>query len=182
MTTTKWTIDPTHSELQFRVKHLMISNVTGQFNQFQGTIETVDNDFTTAKAHITADVNSISTNNPQRDAHLQSSDFFDADNHPQLIFKAEKMIRKDEDNYEIHGLLNMRGVSKRIVLDAEYGGIAQDPWGNTRVGFTINGKLNRKDFGVSFGLLSETGGIALGDEVKIQANMQFVMQEVLQLA
>jgi len=182
MTTTKWTIDPTHSELQFRVKHLMISNVTGQFNQFQGTIETVDNDFTTAKAHITANVNSISTNNPQRDAHLQSSDFFDADNHPQLIFNAEKMIRKDEDNYEIHGLLNMRGVSKRIVLDAEYGGIAQDPWGNTRVGFTINGKLNRKDFGVSFGLLSETGGIALGDEVKIQANMQFVMQEVLQLA
>ena len=182
MTTTKWTIDPTHSELQFRVKHLMISNVTGQFNQFQGTIETVDNDFTTAKANITADVNSISTNNPQRDAHLQSSDFFDVDNHPQLIFKAEKMVRKDEDNYEIHGLLNMRGISKRIVLEAEYGGIVQDPWGNTRVGFTVSGKLNRKDFGVSFGLLSETGGIALGDEVKIQANMQFVMQEELQPA
>ena len=182
MTTTKWTIDPTHSELQFKIKHLMISNVTGQFNQFQGTIETEDNDFTTAKAHFTADVNSISTNNPQRDAHLQTSDFFDADTHPQLVFTAEKMVRKDEDLYELHGILNMRGISKRIILDTEFGGIVQDPWGNTRAGFTVSGKLNRKDFGVSFGLLSETGGIALGDEVKINANMQFVMQAELQPA
>ena len=182
MTTTKWTIDPTHSEIQFKVKHLMISSVTGQFNKFEGTVETRGEDFKTAKGHFTADISSISTNNPQRDAHLQSGDFFDAENHPQLVFDAVKMEKVDDENYKIHGLLTMRGVSHKIVLDAEFGGIAQDPWGNTRMGFSVSGKLNRKDFGVSFGLISETGGIALGEEVKISANVQFVMQQELVLA
>ena len=180
MTTTKWTIDPTHSEIQFKVKHLMISNVTGQFNKFEGMVETNGKDFSSAKGHFTAEINSISTNNTQRDAHLQTGDFFDAENHPQLIFEADKM-EKTDDGFKVDGALTMRGVSKRIVLQAELGGIVQDPWGNTRAGFTVNGIIHRKDFGVSFGLISETGGIALADEVKIMANVQFVMKKEAEL-
>jgi polyisoprenoid-binding protein YceI len=176
MSTTKWVIDPTHSDIQFKIKHLMISTVTGQFNKFEGTIETEDENFATAKAEFTADIDSITTNNEQRDAHLKNSDFFDADIHPQLIFESEKVEKINEEDYKIHGALTMRGVRKSIVLDAELGGITKDPWGNTRVGFSLSGKVNRKDFGVSFGMLTETGGIALGEEVKMFVNAQFVKQ------
>ncbi len=181
MKTTKWAIDPTHSEMQFKIKHLMISTVTGQFNKFEGGFESEGEDFTTAKARITADINSISTNNEQRDAHLKASDFFDLANHPQLTFESEKIEKLDAENYKVHGTLTMRGVSKKIILDAELGSITKDPWGNTRAGFSLNGKINRKDFGVSFGMLTETGGIALGEEVKININAQFVKQAVAEL-
>jgi polyisoprenoid-binding protein YceI len=182
MTTTKWAIDPTHSEIQFKVKHLMISTVTGQFNRFEGSIEMEAEDFATAKAIFTADVNSISTNNEQRDAHLKNNDFFDVENHPQLIFEAEKVEKLDEEDYKVYGVLTMRGVRKNIVLDAEFGGITKDPWGNTRIGFSLSGKINRKDFGVSFGMFTETGGIALGEDVKLLANAQFVKQAVAEPA
>ena len=155
----------------------MISNVTGQFNTFQGSIETREEDFSTARGRFTADIDSISTNNPQRDAHLKSSDFFDADHHPQLIFEVGKMEKTGEENYKVYGTLTMRGVSKKIVLDAELGGIVHDPWGNTRMGFSVSGTINRKDYGVSFGILTETGGIALGEDVKINANVQFVVAQ-----
>ena len=181
MTKTKWVIDPTHSEMQFKIKHLMISTVTGQFTKFEGWFETEGNDFSTAKAHITADINSINTNNEQRDVHLKASDFFDIEHHPELTFESVKVEKTDEENYNNYGVLTMRGVSKDIVLDAELGGITKDPWGNTRVGFSLTGKLNRKDFGVSFGMLTETGGIALGEEVKININAQFVKQAVAEL-
>jgi polyisoprenoid-binding protein YceI len=182
MKTTKWAIDPSHSEIQFKVKHLMISNVTGQFNKFNGTVETDGDDFSTAKVHFTADINSISTNNPQRDAHLQNGDFFDAENHPQLVFEGDRMEKTGDGNYKVHGMLTMRGVTKQVALDAEFGGITQDPWGNTRSGFSLSGKINRKDFGVSFGAVTETGGALLGEEVKISANAEFVKQAVAQAA
>src|SRR3977135_1289164 len=134
MSTTKWALDPTHSELQFKVKHLMISTVSGQFNQFNGTAETKGNDFATAKIDFTAEIDSISTNNEQRDAHLKNIDFFDAPNHPQLTFKGEKLEKVSDDEYKLHGTLTMRGTSKRVKLDVEFGGITQDPWGNTRAG------------------------------------------------
>ena len=175
---TSWQIDSTHTGVEFAVKHLMISTVTGQFNKFEGSIETYGEDFATAKASFSADIDSISTNNEQRDAHLKNSDFFDAENHPQLTFETATVEKLGGEDYKIHGLLTMRGVSKKVVLDAELGGITKDPWGNTRVGFSLNGKINRKDFGVSFGLLTETGGVALGDEVKILVNAQFVKQKV----
>ena len=178
MSTTKWALDPTHSELQFKVKHLMISTVTGQFNQFNGSVETNENDFTTAKIDFAAEVNSISTNNEQRDTHLKNSDFFDAPNHPQVVFKSEKLEKISDDEYKLHGTLTMRGTSKKVSLDVEFGGITVDPWGNTRAGFTVTGKINRQDFGVSFGAVTETGGLLLGDEVKIIANTQFVKQAV----
>ena len=171
-----WVLDPTHSEIGFRVKHLMISTVTGQFNQFEGQVETTGHDFTTAKAQVRIDVHSIHTNNEQRDAHLRTSDFFDVANFPHLTFTSSQFEKLDEENYKVHGTLTMRGVSQEITLDAELGGIVKDPWGNERAGFSIRGKINRKDFGVSFGMLTETGGIALGEDVNLFINAQVVKQ------
>ena len=188
MAITKWSIDPTHSEIHFKVKHLMVSWVTGSFKQFNATIETEGDDISTAKVHFTADISSISTNNEQRDAHLRTGDFFDAENHPQLIFKSDRLEKiparagtdGDDENYKLYGTLTMRGNSKKIVLNVEYGGNTQDPWGNTRIGFSVSGKINRKDFGVSFSMVSETGGILLGEDVTITANAEFVKQVQLE--
>ena len=177
-----WVLDPTHSELQFKIKHLMISTVTGQFNQFKATVETEGDDFATAKVHFQAEVSSISTNNEQRDAHLKNGDFFDAEKYPEIIFEGHKMEKKGDDEYKLYGNITMRGVSKQLVLDVEFGGITKDPWGNMRSGFSVTGKINRYDFGMSFGAVSETGGLLLGDEVKIHANVQFVKQAVAQAA
>jgi polyisoprenoid-binding protein YceI len=174
MATTKWALDPTHSEIQFKVKHLMISKVTGHFQKFDATVETEGDNLSTAKVNFSAEVNSISTNNEQRDGHLRANDFFDAENHPQLSFAGSKLEKIDTENYKLHGILTIRGVSKNIVLDVEFGGMVQDPWGNTRLGFTITGKINRKDFGVSFSMVSESGGLLLGEEVAIHAQAEFV--------
>jgi len=173
-----WVLDPTHSELQFKIKHLMISTVTGQFNEFRASVETDNDDFTNAKVHFEAKVDSISTNNEQRDAHLKNGDFFDAGKYPSIIFESEEMEKISTDEYKLSGILTMRGVSKKVVLNAELGGITKDPWGNTRTGFSVSGKINRNDFGMSFGAVTETGGLLLGDEVKIQANVQFVKEAV----
>lgn len=181
MTTTKWILDTTHSEIQFKVKHLMISSVTGQFNKFDGTVETDGEDFSTAKIEFNADASSISTNNEQRDNHLKAADFFDTEHHPQLQFKSKKLEKIADEAYKLDGILTMRGVSKSVTFNVQFGGQTQDPWGNTRVGFELTGKLNRKDFGISFSMVSETGGILLGDEVKIFANVQFVKQAELEL-
>lgn len=176
MSITKWTIDPSHSEIQFKVRHLMVSYVTGHFKDFQATVETDGDDFTTARVKFSANVNSISTNNEQRDAHLKKNDFFDAENFPELTFQSSKLEKISEEEYKVYGTLTMRGVSKEIALDAEYGGIMIDPWGNSRTGFSITGKINRKDFGVSFGMVTETGGVVVGDEVKLIANAEFVKE------
>ena len=173
-----WVLDPTHSELQFKIKHLMISTVTGQFNNFKATVETEEDDFAKARVRFEATVDSISTNNEQRDAHLKNGDFFDAEKYPVISFDSEKMERTGDDEYKLHGTLTMRGVSKKIILNAELGGITKDPWGNTRTGFSVTGKINRFDFGMSFGAVTETGGLLLADEVKINANVQFVKEAI----
>jgi len=178
MSTTKWIIDNTHSEIHFKVRHLMVSWVTGSFKEFNAVVETENEDISTVKVRFTADINSIFTNNEQRDAHLKTGDFFEAEKYPQLIFESEKLEKIDDENYKVHGTLTMRGISKKIVLNAEYGGMTEDPWGNTRFGFSVSGKINRKDFGVSFSMVSETGGILLGEEVTINANAEFVKQAI----
>ncbi len=180
MQATKWALDSMHSEVQFKVKHLMVSTVTGYFKQFNATVETESDDFSTAKIHFTADINSISTNNEQRDTHLKTSDFFDTDNHPELKFESDRLEKINNESYKLHGTLTMRGISKKVTFNVEYGGIMQDPWGNTRVGFSVTGKINRKDYGVSFGMVTETGGLLLGDEVTVIANTEFVKQSELQ--
>ena len=182
MSTTKWAIDATHSEVHFKVKHLMVSNVSGHFKAFNATVETEGDDMTTAKVHFTADVDSISTNSEQRDGHLKTGDFFDAANHPQIIFDGQGLEHVEGEHYKIHGTLNMRGVSKEVTLNVEYGGVMQDPWGNTRAGFAVTGKVNRKEYGVSFSMVSETGSILLGDEVAISVNAEFVKEPVPQVA
>lgn len=182
MSTTAWKLDQSHSEIQFKVKHLMISNVTGNFTSFNGTVRTQDDDFTTSKIQFTADIDSISTNNEQRDAHLKNGDFFDAENHPQLTFTSSRLERLDEENYKLYGSLTMRGNTKDVVLNVEFGGITQDPWGNTRAGFSVTGKIDRQDYGVSFGAVTETGGLLLGNEVKLFANVQFVKELVAEPA
>jgi len=182
MTKQTWVLDPTHSELQFKIKHLMISTVTGQFNDFKTTVETEGNDFTNAKIRFEAAVNSIFTNNEQRDGHLKNGDFFDAEKFPLIVFESEKMEKIEPDEYKVYGTLTMKGVSRKVTLNAEFGGVTKDPWGNTRTGFTVTGKINRFDFGMSFGAVSETGGLLLSDEVKISANVQFVKQAVAQAA
>ena len=178
MANQNWVMDPRHSELQFKIRHLMISTVSGQFNDFRATVKTDDDDFTNARVHFEATVDSISTNNEQRDAHLKNGDFFDAEKYPVLTFDSERMEKIAEDEYKLYGTLTMRGVTKKIILDTEFGGITKDPWGNTRTGFSVRGKINRQDFGMSFGAVSETGGLLLGDDVKINANVQFVKEAV----
>jgi polyisoprenoid-binding protein YceI len=179
---TKWVLDATHSEIQFKVKHLMISTVTGQFNKFSGAVMTEGDDFETAKINLTADVHSISTNNEQRDAHLKNGDFFDVDNHPKIAFNSDHLEKIDVDEYKLYGTLTMRGVSKDVILNVEFGGLTKDPWGNDRAGFSVTGKINRYDFGISFGAVTETGGLLLGDEVKIIANVQFIKQKEFESA
>lgn len=182
MAKNKWALDPAHSEVQFKVKHMLVSTVTGHFKNFNAVVETEGDDISTASIHFTADVDSISTNNAQRDAHLKTGDFFDTGNHPQIKFEGERLEKAGENEYKLHGTLTMRGVSRKITLNVEYGGMVQDPWGNTRVGFSVTGKINRKDYGVSFSMVSETGSILLGEEVTINANAEFVKEQSLQAA
>lgn len=177
-----WTLDATHSELQFKIKHLMISTVTGQFNQFSASMETLGDDLGTAKVHFTAPIHSVSTNNAQRDAHLLAPDFFDAANYPDILFEGERMEKTGTDEYTLHGQLTMKGVTRPVALDIEFGGLTRDPWGNTRTGFSISAKINRQDFGISYGAVTDTGGLLLGDEVRILANIQLVKQVVAHAA
>ena len=174
MANTTWALDPTHSELMFKVRHLLVSNVTGHIKNFTASVETQGDDMSSAKVNFSAEVNSITTNNEQRDGHLMANDFFDQANHPQMTFVGDKMEKVDSDNYKLHGTLTMRGNSKPVTLNVSYGGSVIDPWGNTRVGFEVHGKINRKDYGVSFSMVSETGGILLGEDVNINANVEFV--------
>ncbi len=178
MATKNWVTDPTHSEIKFKVKHLMITNVTGSFDIFNVTAQTDGEDFTKAKISFTADVNSISTGNEQRDGHLKSEDFFDAANHPQIKFTATKYESVDNDgSFTLYGDLSIRETTKNVKLDVEFGGIVKDPYGNTKAGFTINGKINRKDFGLKWDAVTEAGGIVVSDEVRIACEIQLIEQQ-----
>jgi polyisoprenoid-binding protein YceI len=171
MATTKWGIDPTHTEVQFKVKHLVIATVTGFFKKFSGSIESATDDFDGATASFSLDVNSIDTNQADRDAHLKSPDFFAADQYPTVDFKGT--IKKvSGSDYKLVGDLTMRGTTKAVELSAEFGGIMVDPWGNTKAGFEINGKVNRKDFGLNWSAVTEAGGVVVSDEVKLHLNVE----------
>jgi polyisoprenoid-binding protein YceI len=171
MATTKWTLDPAHSEVQFKIKHLMISTVTGALKKIDVKVETNDTDFTNANINLVADVNYIDTNNEQRDEHLKTSEFFDTTKYSEIIFESSKMEKIDNANYKLYGNFIIKGISKPVVLDVEFGGIAEDRFGNTKAGFSINGKINRQDFSV--GPKNNPG---LGDEIKLQSNLQVVKQ------
>jgi polyisoprenoid-binding protein YceI len=176
MTTTKWVLDPKHSELGFKIRHLMISHVSGFFKNFSAEAETEDIDFSTAKINLTVEMNSIFTNNEQRDAHLLNSDFFEVEKYPELKFKSTKIEKTDSETYVLYGELTMKGISKPVILNVEFNGLTKDPWGGERAGFAIAGKIKRSDWGVNFNSVLETGGVALSDEVKINSDIQLVKQ------
>lgn len=167
-------LDPSHSEVAFKVKHLMISTVTGQFSSFDASMQSESSDFSDAKINFEADIDSISTNNTQRDEHLKSADFFDASQHPKMQFVSTAIRKTDDAAYELEGNLTMRGVSKPVKLQVEYAGRMTDPYGNEKHGFEISGKVNRKDFGLNWSAITEAGGVVVSDEVKIAVNAQFV--------
>lgn len=169
---TKWVLDPAHSELVFKVKHLMITNVKGEFRNFSATME--GEDFTKSTIKVTIDASSISTNDAQRDGHLKSADFFDVENHKEITFEGTSFLPLNNEKYQLKGMLTMKGISKEVVLDVDFGGINKDPWGNEKAGFSINGKINRKDWGLNWNATLESGGVLVSDEVKINGEVQFV--------
>lgn len=171
-----WKIDPAHSEIQFKVKHLMITTVTGYFRTFDLVVETANDDFNTAsRIEFTADINSIDTNNEQRDTHLKSPDFFNAEQHSQLKFVGKK-YESNGDMARLHGDLTIRDVTKPITVNVEFGGIVVDPYGQTKAGFTVEGKINRKDFGLSWDAVTEAGQVVVSNEIRLHAEIQVVKQ------
>ena len=174
----KWAVDSTHSELTFKIKHLMISHVSGSFKTFQAQAETSGEDFTTARITLTADMDSINTNNEARDTHLRTADFFETDKYPQLTFRSTNVEKLDDENFALHGELTLKGITNPVTLNAEYSGTTKDPWGGERAGFVITGKISRSAFGVTFNAVLETGGVALSDDVKIHSEIQLVKEQV----
>lgn len=172
----QWKIDPTHSEIQFKVKHLMITTVTGYFKTFDLEVESDSEDFDTAKRIVfTADIDSIDTNNAQRDAHLKSADFFDASEFPQLKFVGQR-YEANGDEAKLHGDLTIRGITKPVTVNVEFGGIVVDPYGQTKAGFTISSKISRKEFGLTWNAVTEAGSVVVSDEIRVHAELQLVKQ------
>jgi polyisoprenoid-binding protein YceI len=174
MTASKWTVDPAHSEIQFKVKHLMITTVTGYFTRYSLEVETEGEDFTKASRIVfTADIDSINTNNAQRDTHLKSPDFFDAATHAQLTFTGHT-FEKSGDDYRLHGDLTIRNITRPVTVRVDYGGTVVDPYGQTKAGFTIDGKISRKAFGLTWDAVTEAGSVVVSDEIRLHAEVQLV--------
>jgi len=173
-TKTLWKIDPTHSEIQFKVKHLVISTVTGDFKSFDGRIEADGEDFEHASAYFEADIDSISTNNEDRDNHLKSDDFFNAEEYPKLTFESSAFEVVGDNQYKVTGDLTIRDVTKSVELDVVHGGTVEDAYGNTKAGFEITGIINRKEFGLTWSAVTEAGNVVVGDDIKLQLNVQLV--------
>lgn len=175
-TKTLWKIDPSHSEVQFKVKHLVISTVTGSFGSYDATVENEGDSFEDAEVHFEADINSISTNNEDRDNHLKSDDFFNAEEFPKLTFDSTTVEKIDENKYKVKGDLTIRGTTKPVELEAVHGGTVEDPYGQTKAGFEISGNINRKEFGLKWDAVTEAGNVVVGDQVKLLLNVQLVQQ------
>lgn len=171
--TTKWNLDPSHSEVQFKVKHMVISTVTGNFDNFSADVESNSDDFSNAKFEFDAKIDSINTKNADRDGHLKSADFFAADQFPELKFESTSGIK----NGKIEGTLEIRGEKKTITLEADFGGVIKDPYGLTRAGFEFSGDINRKDFGLGWSQVTEAGGLVVSDKVKLLVNLEFTQAQ-----
>lgn len=174
---TTWVIDPTHSEIAFKVKHLMISNVKGSFSEFNGQVITDGDDFLTSEINIQINPSSISTGVADRDGHLKSPDFFDVENFKEIMFTNGKLAKAGTDEFVLSGNLVIKGISQVVKLDVEFGGLMTDPWGNEKAGFTITGKLNRKDFGLTWNAALEAGGVLVGEEIKLNVDVELLKQK-----
>jgi polyisoprenoid-binding protein YceI len=173
---TKWILDPAHSELLFKVKHMMITNVKGEFREFKAELSSNGMDFNPASIQVKINASSIFTNSDDRDAHLKSADFFDVENFKELTFTGKTLKKIDDEIFQLTGDLTIKEISREITLDVEFGGINKDPWGNEKAGFSLNGKINRKEWGLTWNAALETGGVLVSDEVKLSAEVQFVKQ------
>lgn len=169
-----WNIDTAHSEVQFKVKHMVISTVTGNFNEFDGNLQAEEDSINNAKINLVINVNSIDTRNESRDAHLRSADFFAADEFPEIKINVEDITEKSADEYVLHANVNIRGVEKKVDFQADYGGIITDPYGHQRMGLEVSGKINRQDFGLAWSAMTEAGGLVVSDDIRLIGNMEFV--------
>ena len=176
MSVKKWAIDPSHSEIQFKVKHLMITTVTGYFREFSGSAESDGNNFDNASIAFEANTASIDTNSTDRDKHLKSEDFFHADKFPSLNFKSKKMEKTGDNTFTLHGDMTIKDVTHPLSLDVEMGGVMKDPWGNEKAGFSLSGKINRKDWGLNWNAALESGGFLVSDEVRLYCEVQLAEQ------
>jgi polyisoprenoid-binding protein YceI len=173
----KWNLDPSHSRLHFSARHMLISTVTGYFEKFSAHVEGDIKDIEHIRTEATVDVNSISTGQPDRDNHLKSPDFFDAANHPEIKFVSKSFKKKSGDEFILSGDLTIRGITKHIDLDVEFGGMVKDPWGNDRAGFTLSGSIDRFEYELKWNALIETGGAVVGPKIKIQGEVEFVLEK-----
>ncbi len=174
-TRTKWATDPMHSTIGFSVRHMMMTTVRGEFEKYSIEVETIGEDFMTASILFTAQTESITTRNTDRDKHLRSDDFLNAEKYPTITFKPTKFEAVDNDgSYEMYGDLTIRDITKNIKLDVEFGGIIKDPWGNAKAGFSIHGKINRKDYNLKWNTTLESGGVLVSEDLKIECEVQFV--------
>ena len=171
---TQWSLDKAHSKIQFNVAHLVISEVTGDFQTFEGKVQTMKDDFNGGEIEFSADISSIDTDNEQRDNHLKGEDFFDAQKYPKLAFKGK--LAKNGSKYQLKGDLTMKGVTKPVTFDVKYNGTVKDPWGNIKAGFKITGEVNRTDYGLTWNALTEAGGMVVGEEVDIICNIELQKQ------
>ncbi len=174
--TTTYAIDPAHTALQFAVRHLMISTVRGTFRKVQGTVQTDDHHPDVAKVEVTVEIAGIDTREPQRDAHLKSADFFDAETFPVMTFQGGRLIGSADGPFKLVGELTIRGVTREVVLDVSPEGRGMDPWGNERAGYSLTAKISRGEFGLKWNQALETGGVVVGDEVKISGDVEIVRQ------
>lgn len=175
-TKTKWVIDHAHSEIGFSVRHMMISNVKGTFQEYDASIYTVGDDFSTAEFDFWMNPASLETNNEQRNTHLRSADFFDVEHHKEITFRSNTIEKTGDETYELWGNLTIRGITKKIKLEVEYGGMHKDPGGNTKAGFSITGKVNRKDWNLNWNTSLEAGGVLVGETVNIRCEVQLLQE------
>jgi polyisoprenoid-binding protein YceI len=173
---TKWAIDPAHSEISFKVKHLMITNVKGVFKEFSGSAIATGNDFITSEIDFSVNTASVDTGSADRDGHLKSADFFEVEKYPVMTFKGTSLKKSDDSNYVLNGDLTIKGVTKPVKLNVEFSGTMKDPWGNQKAGYSVSGKINRKDWGLNWNAALEAGGVLVSDEVTINADVQLVKQ------
>jgi polyisoprenoid-binding protein YceI len=170
-----WTIDPTHSEIGFVARHLVITKVRGHFGEYSGSVSSSDEHLNDLAISFEAEVGSISTKNADRDNHLKSPDFFDAENHPKIAFVSHS-VEQNGGDLKVHGAMTIRGVEKPVALHVEVGGVAKDPWGNTKAGLSFSGSINRKDFGLAFHVLNEAGDLLVSDEIKLEGEVQLKLE------
>lgn len=172
-----WQLDSTHTHVGFSVKHMMVTTVRGQFKTYGGTLRLDTTDFTRSSFEGEIEVASVDTGNADRDNHLRTNDFFDVANHPKITFKSTKIELKDAGEYLVHGDLTIRGVTKNVPLEVEFHGTSKNPYGKTVAGISVRGAVNRKDFGVSFNAVLETGGVAVGEKVKLEIEVEAILAE-----